>query len=105
MTPPRRRAARSPLTALRRGGAVVAGVALAALVAIGQPGAARAASPTDNYDQMTGVGTTDSAVTVKWSQGLLNAQNQPITNDTTDLSPDSDRTAYATSPASATPGP
>ena len=55
------------------------GFAIAGLVTLGQPGAARAASPADNYNQMTGIGTTDSAVTVKWSQGLLNAQNQPIT--------------------------
>ena len=87
---------------MRWGGVLVVGFAVACVAIAGQPGAARAASPADNYNQMTGIGTTDSAVTVKWTQGLLNAQNQPITNDTTDLSPDSDRTAYATSPASAT---
>ena len=93
---------RRMLTAIQRGGAAMAAAALAALVAIGPPGAAQAASGSDNYNQMTGIGTTASAITVNWTQGLLNAQNQPITTAGSELSPNSDREAYAVNPASAT---
>jgi hypothetical protein len=100
MTARRRRVFRGPLAAVRWTGPLVAALSLAALVAIG-PAPARAASPTDSYNQMTGVGATSSAITVPWTAGLLNAQNQPITTDTTDLSPNSDRAAAtATSPLS-----
>lgn len=93
--------ARRPLAAMRWGGAATAAVALAALAAIGPPGAARAASGGDSYNQMTGIGTTASAITVDWTHGLLNAQNQPIATAGGELSPDSDREAYAANPASA----
>ena len=81
---------RRMLAAVRWGGAVTAAVALAALIAITPPGTARAAS-SDSYNQMTGVGTTASAVTVNWTQGLLNAQNQPITAPGSELAPNADR--------------
>jgi hypothetical protein len=59
-------------------GAVVAVAALSALLTIGPPGNARAATATGTgYDQITGVGSTDSAVTVQWKQGLLDSSNQP----------------------------
>jgi hypothetical protein len=83
-------------------GALTAALALGALVTLGSPGTARAASSADNYNQMTGFGTTASAVTVPWTSGLRNAQNQPITTAGNELSPNSDRQAYAASPASAT---
>jgi hypothetical protein len=89
--------------AVRLGGAAMAAAALAALVAISPPGAARAASGGDNYNQMTGIGTTASAVTVKWTQGLLNAQNQPITTPGSELSPNSDREAYAAGQPASSP--
>jgi hypothetical protein len=75
---------------------------MAGLVTIGPPGAARAASSGDSYNQMTGVGTTASALTVKWTQGLLDSNNQPITAPGSELSPNSDREAFAANPASAT---
>ena len=101
MTAPRLRRTRGPFAGMRRGGALMAVLALAGLATLGLPGAARGASPSDSYNQMTGVGTAASSLTVKWTQGLLNAQNQPITTDTTDLSPNSDRAAAtATSPLS-----
>ena len=59
-------------------GAVVAVVA--SLAALSLPGAARAA--TNNYDQMTGVGSTASAVTVDWTKGLLDNTNTAITGAT-----------------------
>jgi hypothetical protein len=91
---------RGLLDGLRWGGGLTAALALVALMAIG-PAPARADAPTDSYNQMTGGGSTSSALTVKWADGLLNAQNQPITNDTTDRSPDSDRSAASpTSPLS-----
>jgi hypothetical protein len=75
-------------------GAVVAVAALATLVVIGPPGpASPARAATNSYNQITGVGTTDSAVTVQWKQGLLNSSNQPITGaDPGELAPNSDRT-------------
>ena len=107
MIAPRAREARSLLAGARWGGALVAALAVAALVTIGPPGTARAASG-DSYNQMTGVGPTSTAVTVNWTQGLLNAQNQPITTNPPvntpghELSPNPDRQAYAANPASAT---
>jgi hypothetical protein len=64
---------------IRLSGALAAVAALAALLVIGPPGEARAATPTGNsYDQITGAGLTDSAVTVSWAQGLLDNTNTPI---------------------------
>jgi len=63
---------------IRWSGALAAVAALAALLAIGPPGSARAATGT-GYDQITGAGLTSSAVTVPWTQGLLDNTNQPIT--------------------------
>jgi hypothetical protein len=90
------------LAVVRWGGATVAAIALAALVATGPPGTARAASG-DNYNQMTGVGTTASTLTVPWTQGLLNSQNQPITTPGSELSPNSDREAYAAGQPASSP--
>jgi hypothetical protein len=83
---------RGMLTIVRWGGAVTAAFALAALVATGP--ASGATSGTD-YNQMTGVGSTASAVTVNWTAGLLNSSNKAITTNGTELSPNSDREAYA----------
>jgi len=67
--------------------------ALTALLAIGPPGNARAATGT-GYNQITGEGSTTSAVTVNWTQGLLDSSNNP-------LAANADRTsATPTSPAS-----
>jgi hypothetical protein len=64
---------------IRWSGALVSAAALTALIAIGPPGAARAAtSGGTGYDQITGAGTTNSAVTVPWAQGLLDNTNKPI---------------------------
>jgi len=81
-------------------GALTTALTLGALVTLGSPGTAQAASSGDNYNQMTGFGTTASAVKVPWTQGLLNAQNQPITTAGSELSPNSDRQAFAANPAS-----
>jgi hypothetical protein len=53
----------------------------ASLAALSLPGAARADTST-GYDQMTGVGSTASAVTVNWTSGLLDNTNTPITGTT-----------------------
>jgi hypothetical protein len=91
------------LTAAWRGSALTATFALIGLLVIsGMPGNARLALRADAYNQLTGIGSTASAITVPWTAGLLNAQNQPVTSDTTDLSPNADRQAYAANPASAT---
>jgi hypothetical protein len=80
------------LTSVRWGGALTSAAALAALVVIGPPGPAHAA--TTGYDQMTGIGATASAVRVSWTSGLLNSGNQPImTNINGELSPNSDRSS------------
>jgi len=63
---------------IRWSGALAAAAALTALVAMGPPGDARAATGT-GYDQITGKGTTSSALTVNWTQGLLDNTNKPIT--------------------------
>jgi hypothetical protein len=69
----------SILARVRWSGALSAVAALAALVAIGPPGNARAATGTGTgYDQITGVGQTSSAITVPWTQGLLDSSNKPI---------------------------
>jgi hypothetical protein len=64
--------------------------AAASLAAFCLPGTARA-DTTTGYDQMTGVGSTASAITVPWTQGLLDNTNTPLTNDTTDLASNADR--------------
>lgn len=71
------------LSRLRWAGSLVGAAALGALIAIGPPGAASAAGG-PGYDQITGAGVTDSAVTVPWTQGLLNASNQPIASANAD---------------------
>ncbi len=63
---------------IRWSGALAAVAALAALIAIGPPGKAAQAATAASYDQITGIGPTDSAVTVPWTQGLLDSSNQPI---------------------------
>ena len=68
---------------LRWAGALASAAALGALIAIGPPGAARAAGG-PGYDQITGVGLTDSAVTVPWTKGLLDTNNQPIASANAD---------------------
>lgn len=89
----RGRAARRLAAALRWGGAVVAAGALVALGLVNSSSPARAASPA-GYDQMNGTGSTASAITVKWTDGLLSSQNKPITTNTNgELNPNSDRGA------------
>jgi hypothetical protein len=65
-------------------GAIAAVAAMAALVALGPPGPARAA--TNNYDQISGFGQTDSAITVPWTQGLLDNTNAPVASANADRS-------------------
>jgi hypothetical protein len=67
------------LSRIRLSGVLAALAALTALLAIGPPGEARAAATSTGYDQITGVGSTNSALTVSWQQGLLDSSNQPIT--------------------------
>jgi hypothetical protein len=62
---------------VRSAGALTAVAALAALMAIGPPSSASAATG-PGYNQITGAGETASAITVPWTQGLLNNQNKPI---------------------------
>jgi len=92
---------------LRVGGAVLAVSGLAALGVVGPSGPARAsaAAAPSAYNQMTGAGETSSAITVPWTQGLLNSSNQPLTDAAAesagDLSPNGDRSsANPTSPLS-----
>ena len=69
------------LSRIRWSGALAAVAALTALVVIGPPGDTRAvAAAGTGYDQITGVGSTDSAVTVSWKQGMLDNNNQPISS-------------------------
>ena len=56
--------------------------AVMALVALILPGPAHAAG--SGYDQITGVGTTASAVTVTWLQGILDDTNTPIASANAD---------------------
>ena len=84
---------------------LMAVMALTALITIGF-GSGRVALAADAYNQMTGTGSTASAITVNWTAGLLNAENQPITTSSStdggaELSPNSDRAAAnPTSPLS-----
>jgi hypothetical protein len=79
---------------LRWAGALASTAALGALIAIGPPGAARAAGG-PGYDQITGAGLTDSAVTVPWTQGLLDANNQPIASANADRGSASPTSPYS----------
>ena len=102
-----RRGRRRRLAAVSWGSALTAALALIGLIVItGAPGNTGLALRADNYNQMTGVGSTSSAVTVNWTSGLRNAENQPITGSSStdggpELSPNSDRSAASpTSPLS-----
>jgi hypothetical protein len=79
---------------LRWAGALASAAALGALIAIGPPGAARAAGG-PGRDQITGVGVTDSAVTVPWTHGLLDASNQPIASANADRGSASPTSPYS----------
>ena len=76
--------------ALRWGGTVIAASALVALGVVNTAGPAHAASGA-GYDQMSGVGTTASAVTVPWTQGLLDSSNQPLSSPGDELNPNAGR--------------
>jgi hypothetical protein len=76
---------------VRLTGAAAAAAAFSALIIVGPPGHAQAA--TNSYDQITGSGSTDSSVSVPWTQGLLDSSNKPITTDTTDPASNSARAA------------
>src|SRR5579859_1737946 len=99
MTAPRAGRLRRLLIAVRWGGALTVALAIAALLAVGGASSpARAASAAPGYNQMTGIGQTASAITVPWTSGLLNNQNQPIagtssTDGIPEPSPNSDRAA------------
>jgi hypothetical protein len=77
---------------VRRAGAAVAVAALALLVAVGPPDRAAHAA-TSGYNQITGIGETNSAVTVSWSSGLLDDTNTPLASDITDPASNADRVA------------
>jgi len=70
------------LARVRWAGAITAALALGGLIAIGPPGLARADG--GGYNQITGAGLTDSAVTVPWTSGLLDSSNQPIASANAD---------------------
>lgn len=74
--------------ALQYAGAVVAAVGL---VALGIAGPVEPASAAGDYNQITGIGTTPSAVTVDWTQGLLGTDNKPLASPAGELSPNADR--------------
>ncbi len=86
------------------GGALTAALALIGLLVVGGvPGGGGLAlrAGIDTYNQMTGIGSTASAVTVNWTSGLLDSSNQPITGSTSstgtdggpELNPNADRAA------------
>lgn len=81
MTAPGRRHARAGrlLTRVQWTGTLAAVLALIALML---PGPANAAGT--GYDQITGVGTTSSAVTATWLQGILDDTNTPIASANAD---------------------
>jgi hypothetical protein len=73
------------LRRFQRLSALLAAAAAGGLLLIGVPGHARA-------DQISGGGQTASAITVPWTQGLLDASNKPITTAAPgELAPNSDR--------------
>jgi hypothetical protein len=81
------RRGRVSLRRFQRTSALLALAAAAGLILLGGPGHARA-------DQISGVGSTDSAVTVSWTQGLLDTGNKPITTAAAgELAPNSDRSS------------
>ena len=84
------RAMRRLAAGLRWGGAIIAACALVGLGLLNPPSQAHAAS-TGGYDQMSGTGSTATAITVPWTKGLLNADNQPITSPGSELNPNADR--------------
>ena len=92
MTAPAGRRARGRrLPSWPQWGGVLVAVA-ASLAALSLPGPARADTTTPTgYDQMTGVGPTASAITVPWTQGLLDNTNTNI------ASADADRTSKSSS--------
>jgi len=98
MTPPSRRR-RNLLTAAWRGSALTAAFALIGLLVItGAPAAPGLALRANAYNQMTGVGSTASAITVNWTSGLLNSSNRPITGSSSsdggpELNSNADRAA------------
>ena len=99
MTAYRRRRHRSLLTTAWWGGALTTALALIGLLVIsGVPGSPQLALRADSYNQMTGIGSTSSAVTVNWTSGLLDSSNNPITTTTStdgsnELNPNSARAA------------
>jgi hypothetical protein len=96
---------------LRWAGGLASAAALGALIAIGPPGpAVGAAGPGFNqvtgagptpgagspgFNQMTGAGLTDSAVTVHWTQGLLDTNNRPIASANADRGSASPASPYS----------
>jgi hypothetical protein len=77
------------LAIMRWGGTLVAVGALVALGVTTPPGTAKAANAVrpasgggSGYDQLTGIGSTSSAVTVPWKSGLLNSNNTAINTNT-----------------------
>jgi hypothetical protein len=90
------------LAAAWRGSALTAAFALIGLLVVtGAPATPGLALRANSYNQMTGVGSTASAITVNWKSGLLNSSNQPITGSSStngtdggaELNPNSDRAA------------
>lgn len=87
------------LDIMRWGGTLVAVGALVALGVTTPPGMAKAANAVrpasgggSGYDQLTGIGSTSSAVTVPWVSGLLDDNNKPINANTNgERNPNSDR--------------
>jgi hypothetical protein len=77
-----------PLSWVRWGSALSAAAILALL---SLPGASQAQSP--GYDPVSGVGPTASAITVPWTSGLRDVNNNPIGSAGTELSPNSDRSS------------
>ena len=83
MTAPRHRAPRACSPPRAWGSALTAAFALIGLLAIsGAPGSARRPCAADSYNQMTGIGSTASAITVNWTQRPAEHENQPIAGTT-----------------------
>jgi hypothetical protein len=85
---------------LQWSGALVAVGALVALGLVNPPRQAQADTSPSGYDQMSGIGSTASAITVPWTQGLRNSSNQSLTNQLAgEINPNADR-ASGTGPTS-----